>query len=85
MTCTCHNFYKYSGPCAYIITAYRFKTVDLYTYFYFMYLVRSYRKTYYTSIKPISIEDLALDLDLLLPKLCKLCGRPKIKRVKKNT
>ena len=84
MTCTCHNFYEYSGPCAHAITACRFETVDPYAYFYFAYLVRSYRKTYHSPIKPISIEDLASDPDLLLPKLCKLRGRPKTKRVRKN-
>ena len=36
------------------------------------------------TIKPISIEDLALDPDLLPPKLCKLCGQPKTKRVRKT-
>ena len=84
MTYTCYNFYKYSGLCVYIITAYRFKAVDLYTYFYFMYSVRSYHKTYYTLIKPISIEDLTLNPDLYLPKFCKLRGQPKTKRVKKT-
>ena len=84
MTYTCHNFYKYSGPCAHVITACRFETADPYTYFYFVYSVRSYRKTYYIPIKPISIKDLTLDFDLYLPKLCKLRGQPKTKRVKKT-
>ena len=84
MTCTCHNFYEYSGPCAHAITACRFKAADPYTYFHFAYSVRSYRKTYYTPMKPISIEDLASDPDLHPPKLCKLRGRPKTKRVKKT-
>jgi hypothetical protein len=83
-TCTCHNFYEYSGPCAYAITACRFKAVDPYTYFHFAYLTRSYRKTYQIPMKPISIEDLALDPDILPPKPCKLRGRPKTKRIRKN-
>ena len=49
-----------------------------------MYLVRFYYKTYYTPIKPISIEDLALDPDLYLPKLYKLYKQLKTKRVKKT-
>jgi hypothetical protein len=35
-------------------------------------------------MKPISIENLALDPDLLPPKPCKLRGRPKTKRTRKN-
>ena len=62
----------------------RFETVDPYAYFHFAYSVRSYRKTYHSPMKPISIEDLASDPDLLLPKLCKLPGRPKTKGVKEN-
>jgi hypothetical protein len=83
-TCTCNNFYKYSGPCAYVTTACRFEAVDPYAYFHFAYTVRSYPKTYYTPIQPISIEGLALDPDLLPPKPCKLRGRPKTKRIRKN-
>ena len=45
-TCTCGNFYEYSGPCAHAITACRFETVDLYAYFRFVYLITSYQKTY---------------------------------------
>ena len=74
MTYTCYNFYKYSGLYVYIIIAYRFKTIDLYTYFHFAYSIRSYRKTYYIFIKSISIKDLALDFDLFLLKLYKLRG-----------
>ena len=83
MTCTCYNFYEYFGLCAHVITACRFEVIDLYTYFHFVYLVKSYHKTYYTLIKPIFIKDLTLDSDLYLPKLYKLYGRPKTKRVKK--
>ena len=84
MICICYNFYEYSGSYTYTITTYRFKTADLYTYFYFVYSVRSYHKTYYTPIKPISIKDLVLDLDLYLLKLCKLYRRLKTKRVRKT-
>ena len=84
MTCICYNFYEYLGLCAHTITVCRFKTVDLYAYFHFVYLVKFYRKTYHSPIKPISIEDLTSDLDLLSPKFYKLCGRLKTKRVKKN-
>ena len=84
MICICYNFYKYFRLYAYVITTCRFKTADPYTYFYFVYSVRSYHKTYYTFIKPISIEDLVSDPDLYLPKLCKLRKRPKTKRVKKT-
>ena len=85
MTCICYNFYEYSGPYTHVIIAYRFKAVNLYTYFYFIYLVRFYHKTYYTLIKSISIEDLASDFDLYLLKLYKLCKRLKTKRVRKTT
>ena len=36
-------------------------------------------------MKLISIEDLALDSDILPPKLNKLRGRPKSKRIRKGT
>ena len=83
ITCIYHNFYKYFGLYTYTITACRFKVVDLYIYFYFMYLVRFYYKTYYILIKPIFIKDLVLDLDLYLLKLYKLRERLKTKRGKK--
>ena len=85
MTYICYNFYEYFGLYVYIITVCKFKTVDLYIYFYFVYSVKSYYKTYYTPIKLISIKDLTLDLNLYLLKLCKLYRRPKTKRVKKIT
>ena len=84
MLCTCGNFFKYSGPCAHAITACKFETVDPYAYFHFAYSVRSYRKTYQSPIKPVSIEDLASDPDILPPKLCKLREQPKTKRIRKN-
>ena len=80
----CENFFEYSRLYTYIIIACKFEIVDLYTYFYFIYLIRSYRKTYQSLIKPVLIEDLALDPDILLLKLYKLCRQPKIKRIKKN-
>ena len=83
ITYTYYNFYKYLRLYIYIIIACKFNIINLYAYFYFIYLVKSYHKTYYTFIKPISIEDLALDLDLFLSKLCKLYEQLKIKRVKK--
>jgi hypothetical protein len=66
------------------VTACRFETVDPYAYFYFAYSIRSYRKTYQITIKPISIEGLASDPDLLPPKPCKLRGWPKTNRIRKN-
>lgn len=83
-TCTCHNFHEYSGPCAHAITACRYEIKDPYAYFHWAYTVRSYRKTYHTPMKPVSIEDLASDPDLLPPEPCKLRGRPKTKRIRKN-
>ena len=85
MLCTCGNFFEYLGLCAHVITACKFETVDPYAYFHFVYSVRFYYKTYQSPIKPVLIEDLALDPNILPPKLCKLRGRPKTKRIRKNT
>ena len=85
MTCTCYSFYEYSGPCTHAITACRYEIEDPYTYFHWAYTIRSYRKTYHIPMKPISIEDLAPHPNVLPPKLRKLRGRPKTKRVRKNT
>ena len=78
------NFREYSGPCTHAITACRYEIEDPYAYFHWAYTIRSYRKTYYIPMKPISIEDLPLDSDILPPKLSKLRGRLTSKRVRKG-
>ena len=83
-TCTCLNFDEYAGPCAHAISACRFEIEDLYLYFHPGYTIRSYRKTYHIPMKLISIEGLSSDPDVYPPKLRKLRGRPKTKRIRKG-
>ena len=83
-TCTCYNFYEYSRPCDHAITACRFEAEDPYAYFHWTGTIRSYRKTYYISMKLISIENLPSDSNVLPPKLSRLRGRPKTKRIRKG-
>jgi hypothetical protein len=83
-TCTCMNFQEYVGPCTHAITACRFEAEDPYVYFYWAYRMRSYRKTYQNPMIPVSIEDLASDSRIYPPKLGKLRGRPKTKRIRRG-
>jgi len=82
-TCTCTNFYEYSGPCAHAITACRFETEDPYLYFHWAYRLRSYRKTYQNPMKRISIEGLPSDPDVHPPKLGKLRGNQRLRESEK--
>ena len=84
MFCIYRNFFEYLGLYTYVITAYKFETIDLYTYFYFVYLIRFYCKIYQSSIKLVLIKDLALDLNILSLKFCKLRKQLKTKRIRKN-
>ena len=79
------NFHEYLGPCTHAITACRFEAEDPYLYFHWAYGIRAYRKTYYNPMMPVLIEDLASDPEIYSPKLGKLCGRPKTKRIRKGT
>ena len=79
------NFHEYLGPCTYIIAACRFEAEDPYLYFHWVYSIRSYYETYYNPMILVSIEDLALDPKIYSPKLGKLRGQLKTKRIQKST
>lgn len=48
------------------------------------YTIRSYLKTCHVPMKPISMEDLPSDPNILPPKFGKLHGRPRTKRIRKG-
>ena len=78
------NFYEYLGPYTHTIITCRFEAEDPYLYFHWAYRIRAYCKTYHNPMMPVSIEDLASDPEIYPPKLGKLRGRPKTKRIRKG-
>ena len=79
------NFHEYSGPYTHAIAACRFEAEDPYLYFHWAYGIRSYYKTYHNPMILVSIEGLASDTNIYSPKLSKLRGRLKTKRIRKGT
>ena len=80
----CGSFYKYQSPCAYGIAAAKYQADDLLSFFYNIYSTRVYRKTYSRPIPPISIEGLAVDINIKPPILWKQAGRPRTRRICKG-
>jgi hypothetical protein len=83
-SCSCNNFFQYRGPCAYAIAACRYEAEDPFDHFDSCYSIRKFRRTYEVPIQPMSIEDLPVSY-IQPPKLVKKRGRPRTKRIRKNS
>ena len=76
--------YKYQSPYAHGIATAKYQADNPLSFFYNAYSTRAYRKTYSRPIPPISIEGLAVDINIKPPILWKQAGRPCTRRIRKG-
>jgi hypothetical protein len=65
--CDCTNFWEYESPCTHAIIACRHQGEDPYKHMNPRHTVMAYRATYQHFLKPMSIENLPSDPNILPP------------------
>jgi hypothetical protein len=83
--CSYNNFFQYRGPCTHAIAACRYEAEDPFDHFDSVYYIRKFRETYKVPITPISIENLSIEEGIQPPEIVKKRGRPRTKRIRKNS
>ena len=80
----CLEFWDLLFPCIHVLTACRFEQIDPYLFVHKAYTTAEYIATYSNPMLPISIKDLNPDLTVQPPRIVKLRGCPKIRRLRKG-